>query len=184
MAVPNQNKSGQIEQSMNWYIKVRDLVYGPYSLERMRHFATEGRLSLTTQVSDNRDTGFHPAAEDALLQEGLTEARLVHSMAPSAGIRQPQSQMRQFLLHMKITGATRPALLARLARFGTPIEPVPGVFVLKAATTDNEIRNVLSRDFGSEDQLLVFEVSGEHSAWFNIGETADRQIRQYLSRGK
>ncbi|PHR59263.1 MAG: hypothetical protein COA47_09885 [Robiginitomaculum sp.] len=176
---------------MNWFIKVRDMVYGPYTLERMRKFSLEGRLAPNTMVADNRDQGFQPAGDISLLDEVFQpqtakiaeQPSVSKPTSPDANNDQTSPQMRQFALMARISPDDQSRFEETLAGFGPPIQPIPGIWVLKAQTTSDQIRNVLSRDMGSNDSLLVFEISQNNAAWFNIGETADRQIRKYMASG-
>ncbi|VAV90731.1 hypothetical protein MNBD_ALPHA06-643 [hydrothermal vent metagenome] len=168
---------------MNWFIKVRDMVYGPYSKERMARFAAEGRVSFQTMVSDNQEHGFKPAADDAELRQILTELNSQQSqnktIAPSTNTQTTQA----LVLYTKLSKASEKSFVQSLKQFGNPIQPVAGVWILHSSASSDKLRNLLSRDMGASDSLLIFKVSQTQAAWFNIGETADRQIREYLSSG-
>lgn len=176
MIVSNQN--GMTARPMNWFIKVRDTVYGPYSLARMQHFASEGRVSTRTLVSDNRDSGFGPAAGDPVLSDMLANGSPL--TAPAARIHAGQRAERIFAAYVSLRDNNSDNFADELARFGQVIHPFADVWLVKGETSVDELRNVLTRNLSAEDHLVVFEVNEDRGAWFNIGQRADRQIREFF----
>lgn len=165
---------------MNWFIKVRDTIYGPYSLSRMQHFAAEGRVSTRTLVSDNRDSGFGPAANDP----ELTEILAGHSATPpQAHMRPVAATPRVFAAYVALADEQAESFSQALSQFGPVLRPFGDVWLVKGDTSVEALRNVLTRELGSEDHLVVFEVNEGHGAWFNIGRQADRQIRVFFGGG-
>ena len=53
----------------SWTISVGSRVYGPYSIEQLRAFHSEGRLASHSLVARAGEEQFHPAAEDADLAQ-------------------------------------------------------------------------------------------------------------------
>ncbi|MBL4595248.1 MAG: hypothetical protein JKX99_01590 [Robiginitomaculum sp.] len=168
---------------MNWYIKVRDMVYGPYTIERMTSFAAEGRVGPQSEISDNPDHSFKPAGEDPALQAIFNPVRTQEEpvATPKPTPVASAATFQQFVLYTELAPATRQPFIANLRQLGTWIEPIPGVWVIKSPATSDQLRNVLSRALDAQDSLLVFEIHQDRSAWFNIGETADREIRKFLA---
>lgn len=166
---------------MSWFIKVRNMVYGPYSKDRMIRFAAEGRLSAKTMVSDNRDQGFMLASEDSTLEDVLQNNDNPNSDDTKTAHGKHNSY-RQFVLHTRLSPNMEMEFGSLLRQFGEPIEPIPGVWVLHGDTSSAHLRNVLSRELTVDDKLLIFEILPNQSAWFNIGEIEDRQFRTFLGR--
>jgi len=48
---------------MHWYVNVENQSYGPYSDDQMRGFVSEGRITTSSLISNNSQTGFYGAAE-------------------------------------------------------------------------------------------------------------------------
>ncbi len=163
---------------MTWYIKARNLVYGPYSTERLQRFRSEGRLNTATFVCQQADGVFHPAGEDQVLQNELN-AKQTQEQAPSTQQKAP-SQNRHFIIYATISEAAKENFAKAIARFEQHSEPMPSMWLIRTDTNAHEIRNLLSRQLGADDHFMVFEVNDAQTAWFNIGETADRQIRKDL----
>lgn len=156
-----------------WFIKVRDTIYGPYDRERMRTFATEGRLSGRSQIGTDRDGPFGAAGEDAMLVDCFTPAGTGHSESAAP------SQTRRFVIFARICDDSRGSFMESLSSFGVAIEAMPDVWLLNAQTRASTLRNAMSHVLGSEDSLFVADASKGVSAWFNLGQDTDKRIRQF-----
>ncbi|MBL4616731.1 MAG: DUF4339 domain-containing protein [Robiginitomaculum sp.] len=164
---------------MSWFIKVRDVIYGPYSIEKMTQFAAEGRVSYKTMVSDNREHGFQPANDDPELEYILQNKDHVQTERRSIS---PQSQsQRMFILYTRLSDNISMEFGSHLRQFGDPLEPIPGVWLLRTAISADRLRNKLSRELNAQDSLMIFEINPDQAAWFNIGEIEDRQFRKFLN---
>ncbi len=160
------------ESMAQWFIKVRDTVYGPYSEARMAAFVSEGRLSGRSMVCATNDGEFHAASEEP----GL-EAYLNQNNASKATDR--PAAHRRFVIFAQIDDESRGVFLQKLAGFGVAIEAMPNVWLLNAQARADGLRNAMSQVLGSQDSLFIADASKGSSAWFNIGQDADGRIRQF-----
>ncbi len=156
-----------------WYIKVKDTVYGPYDEERLQLFASEGRLGARSLVCTEKNGLFIPAIEDEILTTFLGGP--VQQKSENA---QPTTAHR-FVVFAKISYHSRATFMESLSSFGVAIEAMPEVWLLSAHANAATLRNAMSHVLGSEDTLFIADASKGRSAWFNVGQETDARIRQF-----
>ncbi len=166
---------------MNWFIKAANMVYGPYSIERMTQFAQEGRLGLKTLVSDNRDKGFLPATQIPEILEILAQKQTASDNRQALEQNRASANLGKFILHVGVSEDAREQFVSALHGFGDAFEPEPGLWAVRTQASCDNMRNALSKLLGAHDHLLIFEIKDKQSAWFNIGEEKDRKFRSFLS---
>ncbi|MBL1431762.1 MAG: DUF4339 domain-containing protein [Robiginitomaculum sp.] len=166
---------------MSWFIKVRDVIYGPYSIEKMIQFAAEGRVGSKTMVSDNREHGFGPANDDPELEYILQNKDTATKERRGSSSNQDSQNQRMFILYTRLSDNMSMEFGSHLRQFGEPLEPIPGVWLLRTAIPADRLRNTLSRELNANDSLMIFEINPDQAAWFNIGEVEDRQFREFLN---
>lgn len=166
---------------MNWFIKVRDVIYGPYSIEKMTQFAAEGRVGSKTMVSNNREHDFQPADGDPELEYILQNKDQIKEERRDTSAKDHTQDRRIFILYTRLSDNISMEFGSHLRQFGEPLEPIPGVWLLRTATPADRLRNTLSRELNAHDSLMIFEINPDQAAWFNIGEVEDRQFREFLS---
>jgi hypothetical protein len=167
--------------NMSWFIKVRDVIYGPYSIEKMIQFANEGRVESKTMVSDNREHGFQLANNDPELEYILQNKDHVKKERRNTSPQAHGQSQRMFILYTRLSDNISMEFGSHLRQFGDPLEPIPGVWLLRTATPADRLRNTLSRELSVHDSLMIFEINPDQAAWFNIGEVEDRQFREFLN---
>jgi len=166
---------------MDWFIKAREIVYGPYSIERMTQFANEGRLGLKTLVANHREQEFEPAEQDQTLLKILSPDHHSPSRSQSVSDNTALTEQRKYVLHTRLSEDVQAEFISNLQSFGQAFEPMPGLWVLSTQVSCDRLRNALSKVLTAHDHLLIFEIKNNQAAWFNIGEDEDRRFRQFLS---
>ena len=169
-----------------WFIQVRETTYGPYSEDRMRAFAGEGRLSARSMVSLERDGDYHTAADDEILAGFFVEAGSITPEPDASASPQGQGAMTtspgsaaRFVIFARITEHSRAGFMGVLSGYGIAIEAMDDVWLLSAHASAATLRNAMSRVLSSEDVLFVADASQGASAWFNVGQETDKRIRQF-----
>ena len=160
-----------------WFIKVKDTVYGPYGEDRLRSFAHEGRLSARSLVSTQREGEFQKAGDDPVLSEFLNHSGARTDPANISG--SAPGKARRFIVYARISDTSHSAFMETLSSFGVAIEAMPDVWLLSAHASAAALRNAMSQVLGAEDSLFIADASQGSSAWFNVGQDTDNRIRQF-----
>ena len=156
-----------------WFIRVREQLYGPYALEQMRALAAQNRLAGKSMTSRTRQGPFQCAADDPLLAAEVLDV-------PGTNPGQEQiTAHRQLVVMARVGEDSLPAFMQSLSSFGVAIEVFKNFWLLNAPLTAEQVRNALSRDLQKEDALFVADASHGASSWFNLGQVLDMRIRQF-----
>lgn len=157
-----------------WTIFAGGRVYGPYTLERMRGFAEEGRLAPHSLVSREGSPDCREAREDGALA-GLFDADSTQTVAPPASAPAAKSQL-------TIAANVKPKAKARLEEailsLGPAYKLLSNVWILSSEQTASAVRNRLARELGRVDTLFVVDSTHGKAAWCNFGPHADTRIRR------
>ncbi|MEZ5994633.1 MAG: DUF4339 domain-containing protein [Hyphomonadaceae bacterium] len=151
--------------STKWWVQIRGRAFGPYSIEQMAQFLSEGRVRPTTLVSDNGKSNW-------------LEARKVMTLR---GLRTPQAandsvEAANVFVHAEIfSGATR-AFLAALEAMGSVCELNPNLWIVRTAHSAGVVRNALSQTLERGDRFVVIDATRDRLAWFNLGPETDVRI--------
>jgi hypothetical protein len=148
-----------------WWVQVRGRSFGPYSIEQMARFMSEGRVRPSTMVADNPDTGW-------------TEARRVMSLrglrTPAAANDAPQAA--NVVVHAEIASGASTAFMAALEGLGSIAQLAPGLWLLRTPHSVGVIRNTVSQTLETGDRLVVADATRDRLAWFNLGPEVDVRI--------
>jgi hypothetical protein len=173
-----------------WTIKANDRCFGPYTLEQMRIFASEGRLAAHSLVaSDNAADRFVPAHEYEAL------AALFRPAAPAPqrpvfftaegdlgaayAVREPEpATQSRFVIMAEMKSRSIAGLEQEIQRCGQAIQLMPQAWLLASEMTVNALRNTLIQRLGRIDQLFIVDATNNKAAWFNYGPENDSRIRR------
>src|SRR6266566_6407110 len=175
-----------------WTINVGGRLYGPYSSERLRSFASEGRLAPTSLIAHEGASAWREAREEPefcdLFAQGPTETPRVPapvvepkpapaSMATSIA-DVPEGKLAQFAIVIDVKSHSSGGLEQAIMSLGSAHRLVHNVWILSTQQTVNAVRNRLVSELGKSDSLFVVDASRGKAAWFNFGPDADVRIRR------
>ncbi|MBS0386505.1 MAG: DUF4339 domain-containing protein [Proteobacteria bacterium] len=149
----------------HWWVQIRDRAFGPYTIEQMARFMSEGRVRPSTMVADNPD-------------EGWIEARKVMSLR---GLRTPSpandpAEAANVFVHAEIYSGATMAFLAALEGMGAVCDLAPHLWLVRTKHSAGVIRNALSQTLETGDRFVVIDATRDRLAWFNLGPETDVRI--------
>jgi GYF domain 2 len=175
-----------------WTINVEGRVYGPYSQERLRSFASEGRLAPTSLIAQEGAAEWREAREEPEFCDLFTQVpkETPHVSAPvvvpkpaptpsapvSADV--PEGKLAQFAIVIDIKSHSSGGFEQAITSLGSAHRLVHNVWILSTTQTVNAVRNRLVPELGKSDSLFVVDASRGKAAWFNFGPDADVRIRR------
>lgn len=148
-----------------WWVQIRGRSFGPYSIEQMARFMSEGRVRPTSLVADNPDAGW-------------VEARKIMSLR---GLRTPaaandQAQAANVFVHAEIFSGGTMGFLAALEGMGAVCDIAPNLWLVRTKCSAAMIRNALSQTLETGDRFVVIDATRDRFAWFNLGPETDVRI--------
>ncbi|GAA0537311.1 hypothetical protein FHS83_003432 [Rhizomicrobium palustre] len=172
-----------------WTIRVNERSFGPYTLEQMRVFTTEGRLAPHSLVARGRGSDYRMAAEDAELATLFRPAAIPQAPRPvfftaEGDIGQSQkrdaeaSQFSRFLVLADMKSRSIAGLEEEIFRFGRAVPLMPQAWLLITDQSLNAVRNCLIQKLGRIDTLFVVDIARNKAAWSGYGLEADSRIRR------
>jgi hypothetical protein len=179
-----------------WTINADGRHYGPFSSERMRSFASEGRLAPTSLVARESETDWReardepafadlfapaskPSAAPVIVQPAPAPPRANASPLKSqASAEGPDVQRAHFAVVVDLKSRGGGNLEQVIASFGPSYRLLPNVWIVSTDQTVNAVRNRLVQELGKSDSLFVVDASRGKAAWFNFGPDADVRIRR------
>ncbi len=148
-----------------WWVQVRGRAFGPYTMEQMAQFLSEGRVRPTTLVSDNGESNWTEARRIMALR-GLRTPAAANDAAEAANV----------FVHAEIVSGSWMAFTAGLESLGTLCDLAPGLWLLRTQYTSGVIRNTLSQTLERGDRFVVVDATRDRLAWFNLGPEVDVRI--------
>jgi hypothetical protein len=175
-----------------WTINVDGRVYGPYSAERLRSFASEGRLAPTSLIAQQGASEWREAREepefcDLFMQVPKETPRISAPVVvpkpapvPSASVNAdvPEGKLAQFAIVIDIKSHSSGGFEKAITSLGAAHRLVHNVWILSTTQSVNAVRNRLVPELGKTDSLFVVDASRGKAAWFNFGPDADVRIRR------
>ena len=177
-----------------WSINVSGRLYGPFTSERMRSFAGEGRLAAHSLVAREGTADWHEASEEPEFADLFAPQAAVKEPAPpsiSARLPTPPSPRGELgpaeksdrgRAHFAIVldQKSRPSgnLEEAIVSLGPAYRLLPNVWILSTDHSVNAVRNRVVQELGKADSLFVVDASRGKAAWFNFGPEADTRIRR------
>lgn len=150
-----------------WWVQVRGKSFGPYSIEQMAHFMSEGRVRPNSMVSANG-------------HDKWTEARRIMALR---GLRTPKKgddadEAANVFIHAEIFSGAHMAFIASLESMGRICDLGPGLWLLRTTYSAGIVRNALSQTIERGDRFVVIDATRDRLAWFGLGPEVDVRIGQ------
>ncbi len=150
-----------------WWVQVRGRSFGPYSLEQMAGFMSEGRVRPNTMVSANG-------------KDKWTEARRIMALR---GLRTPKAandaeEAANVFVHAEILSGAFLGFVAALESMGRICDLAPGLWLLRTSHSAGVVRNTLSQTLERNDRFVVIDATRDRLAWFGLGPETDVRISQ------
>jgi GYF domain 2 len=181
-----------------WTINVSGQSYGPYSLQQMQTFVTEGRLAPHSLAAPTGDSQFRAAGSFPQLLRLFAPA----GPAPSAtgkfvtasGVESDEDMISptfgrsndeprtgdrgRFVVIADMKSRSISGLEEEIFNFGPAYSLMPQAWLLISDQPINAIRNALVQKLGKLDVLFIVDSTHNKAAWFNFGPEADTRIRR------
>ena len=164
-----------------WTINLSGHIYGPYTLDRMRAFAGEGRLGSHSLVSREGAADWHEAhdepefteffadddaatdAESAPDAQDAEDALDAPETATTSGpVRVPDAHeagRAHFTIVVDLKSRPPTGLEQAIMSFGTAHKLVSNVWIVSTDQTVNAVRNRLVQELGKPDSLFVVDAT-------------------------
>jgi hypothetical protein len=177
--------------SESWTISVGGRVYGPYSLEQMRAFHTEGRLADHSLVARAGDEQFRGAGEDPALapffqpQAAPAPAQPEAPTGPhkfGADADAAPGERTHYVIIADMKSRSISGLEEEIFNLGPAHRFMPQAWVLSSEVGINTIRHALVQKLGKIDTLFIVDAAHDKAAWFNFGPENDARVRRMWSR--
>ncbi len=164
-------------EAETWFVKIGDEVFGPYQRERLRAFAAEGRVRAFSMVATEREGEFVEARTLAVLSDILTEENEAQTGAPPAAPPPRQGQLATFLVIADVETEVERLVERILGSIGPTEHVMRGVWMCRAATSVESIRNAVTKVLSGDDVFFAIDASRDRAAWFNLGQESDAALR-------
>lgn len=150
------------EAMPEYFVKVENTVYGPFTSELMEQFVEESRVGSDTLISGQPYGGYRPAAETAEFQDWEKSIRAKrYSGKPLPTV---------YLVIADIQPFKKREFLIIMQQMGQFQEISQTAWVLATATDIRFVREALSRNLTEEDSLFIHDSFSNSAGWFNLGE--------------
>jgi hypothetical protein len=181
MSLAAVNMSDALNSS--WRINVSGRIYGPYSGEQIRAFASEGRVAPHSIVQSGEGPWI-TAIDDPVLAQLFVQGR------PQTVATKLKEDARA-----EVAGANFVIIADLRSRGSAPFEAAVGrlghahrlnslVWFLHSDRSAGTIRNELIQHIGHSDNLVIVDATRDRTAWFNLGPEVDAKIRKvWKTRG-
>lgn len=162
-----------------WVINVGGQIYGPYSSERMRGFAGEGRLVAESLVTREGTHDWHQANDEPEFA-GLFGGDTMVLTRPvvTAPVETAAPGRTRFIIVLDLKSRASDRLEQAIYGLGIAHKLLPNVWIVSSEQTVNGVRNQLVPELGKLDSLFVADATRDKAAWFNFGPEADVKIRR------
>lgn len=179
-----------------WSINISGRLYGPFTSERMRSFAGEGRLAPHSLIAREGTDDWHEAHEEPEFSDLFAgrvkdkeavvssfPARLPINANPSphgdaGGHERADGARSHFVVIIDLKSRPTGNLEESINSLGPNHQLLPNIWIISTDQTVNAVRNRLVQNLGKADSLFVIDASRGKAAWFNFGPEADVRIRR------
>lgn len=174
----------------SWRINVSGQVYGPYTGQQIKAFATEGRLAPHSIVQSG-DGPWITAIDDPVLGQLFVQKQTQKPSAPAQGFgraaeaapgAQAEPASANFVVIADLRSRGSGPFEAAISRLGDVYRLNPLVWLLHTDRTAGTIRNELIQHMGQNDHLVIVDATRGKTAWFNLGPEGDSKIRKVWKR--
>lgn len=162
-----------------WYIQVDGQAYGPFTDQVLWNFMCEGRVTAQSLISQNTIGQYRPVSADPGLMNWISQTPENKTKLSNAAYIQPQSNRKPsvFVVMAEIRSGKGMEFLRMLQGLGQVERIGDSLWLLQAAASAEDIRNVLSQPLSADDRLFILDSFENRTAWFNIGSAMDKRIR-------
>jgi hypothetical protein len=180
--------------SVTWTISVGGRSYGPYSLEQMKAFQSEGRLAPHSLIAREGEEQLRYASDDSELATLFPiQAARAPQATPDARTAEPgpakfgrDSQVTgercRYIIMAEMKSGSISALEEEIFNFGASFRFMPQAWILSSEVSLNTLRSELIQKLGKLDTLVVIDTTHDKAAWFNFGPEADTKMRRLWQR--
>lgn len=176
MSLSAVNMSDALNSS--WRINVSGRVYGPYSGEQIRAFASEGRVAPHSIVQSGEGPWI-TAIDDPVLAQLFVQGKVQPAVATAA---EPGGA--NFVVIADLRAGGSGLFEAAISRLGDAYRLNTLVWFVHSTRSAGSIRNELTQHVGRSDTLVVVDATRDKTAWFNLGPEVDVKIRRvWKTRG-
>lgn len=149
-----------------WWVQVRGKAYGPYTMDQLSTFVSEGRVRPATQVSNSADGAWVEARKVIGLMAPLRSGEPANDTAEAANV----------FVHAEIFSGAWGGFMAALESMGSVCDLSPGLWLVRTRFSAGIIRNTLSQTLERGDRFVVVDASRDRLAWFGLGPETDVRI--------
>jgi hypothetical protein len=178
----------------SWRINVSGQIYGPYTGQQIKAFATEGRLAPHSIVQAGEGPWI-TAIDDPVLGQLFVQKQTQKPSAPvaaqgfgaraaaeSAPAAQAEPTSANFVVIADLRSRGSGPFEAAISRLGDVYRLNQLVWLLHTDRTAGTIRNELIQHMGNNDHLVIVDATRGKTAWFNLGPEGDSKIRRVWKR--
>lgn len=191
-----------MQNQNQWYVQVSGQSYGPYSMAQMIAFIGEGRVIAGSLISQDATQGFAMAAgfpafagqlapyaspqvlKQAHAQQTQGQQKAQETPKPhepltaQAPAAQPAADPSVFLVMAEINSENGMRFLQALQSFGPAQRIGDTVWLVRAASDIDNLRNALANTLTRQDRVFIMDSFNNRTAWFNIGADMDSRIKE------
>jgi len=155
-----------------WFVKVKEQVYGPYTFTMMRKYIAEGRIASQSMVSEDKGGAYRPAAQTAPFSTLFQTAQ----NWKTAAIVTESPEANLIVCADFVTGG-----VTEFGRILNSLGPSARIgqstWVVRSTHTAASARNALARTLGRDDRLFICDATRERTAYMNLGPGAEVDLR-------
>ncbi|WP_409433848.1 hypothetical protein ACJ3XI_04900 [Litorimonas sp. RW-G-Af-16] len=160
-----------------WYIQVDAQAYGPFTDQILWQYMCEGRVTAQSLISQNPTQDFRPVSADPSLMNWLSQTPDNQQKNAEPAAPQPTAKKSVFMVMAEIRSGKGMDFLRTLQGLGQVERIGDTLWLLQAAATADELRNILSQPLNADDRLFILDSFENRMSWFNIGADMDRRVQ-------
>lgn len=180
----------------NWCVKVDDRVYGPYTSQQLKKFASEGRLAGWSHISPAGSRSWREAKDEPAFASMFSTARpqrsfgkrdeTVEEAAPQQTRRQSAQVARQnaaavagpanFVIIFDVVSAAASRVENAIAAIGPAFRLTENVWALSCDMTATGVRNAVAPYLLPRESIFVIDTTRGRSSWQNYAPEMHAKI--------
>ncbi|MBY0422453.1 MAG: DUF4339 domain-containing protein [Parvularculaceae bacterium] len=180
----------------NWCVKVDDRVYGPYTSQQIRKFASEGRLASWSKVAPAGSRNWRDAKDEpafATLFQGPAPSTRSFGKRDDAEPASPARQRRHaapardrsgqiapaganFILIFDVVSAAASRVESAIQSLGPCFRITENVWALQCDLTATGVRNAVAPYLLPREPIFVIDTTNGRSSWQNYAPELHAKI--------
>ena len=176
----------------NWCVKVDEKVYGPYTSEQLRKFASEGRLAAWSLIAPAGSRAWREANTESIFSSvfGVSDIKLKKTGAPRAfGKRDDtdsnntqgqaaagDSKVANFVIIFDVVNAAASRVEAAIMSLGPAFMITENVWSVTCELTAIGVRNVIAPYLNPKESIFVVDTTRGRSSWQNFSPEKHAKI--------